>query len=245
MFILMEANLKTLRSTLLTTVAAVIATVGFSSTHAKAQANFRNSVYFGGEIGWLNDDYKIREYRQNEGFNYSVAQSKSNDDNAFLPGIFLGYRHMFNCYLLGFDLSAHINSTSAHVSFVDATTNITSHVHAHGHYNILPTLVFGKTWNDKWSLYMKAGFDIGQYHFRFYDTDGQSKRKHEKINRGVLGLGMEYALNRCWSVRGEYVYSFKNGRDYDVTAAARANNTYHTKVKVASSALKFGVFVKY
>lgn len=243
-----------------TVLVAATALVAVSSAHAEKK-NFRNGVYAGAEMGWLHEDHKYHE-RVSFLATKAVPGSSSKHSDAFLPGIFLGYRQFMNCYFVGFELSALINSSSTHSSFkaisegsfLSVPLTATVKQHFKGKYNIISALTFGRHFNDRVGIYGKIAYDFGQYNYRLREISPNgiltnSKKSHKDLNRLLLGVGTEYAINCLWSARLEYNYSFgTNKKNIKLNHTAGANtgiNDYRIKVKASSSALKVGMFAKF
>ncbi len=259
--------MKLLQKTALVAATAVV-TISGSITGAVAdKKNYRTGVYAGAEMGWLYEEHKYRERSTivpNPNLTPSTNKSSHKHSNSFLPGIFIGYRQFMNCYFVGLEIAAKINSSSTHAKFsqvvadgVDAGTEldtlISSH-HLRGRYNIMPALTFGKTFNERLAAYGKIGYDYGQYKYRITESVvglgvGNSKKSHKDFNRFFLGIGAEYAVSCLWSARLEYNYTFNcSSKKVKMSADAVGSggrNDYLTRLKVSSSALKVGMFAKF
>ena len=261
--------MKPIKTTLI--IAAAMASLTSTMTTAQANTkNFRTGVYAGAEMGWLHEEHKYREEATVlPPFNSAtIVSSTHKGSDSFLPGIFLGYRHslegFLDCHFIGFELNAQINSAKTNAKFSHddiqsdeeelvflATVN-TKH-HLRGNNNIKPSLVFGRHFNDKYGIYGKAGYDFGQYKYRLTEStesiDGitvNSKKSHKDFNHWFVGIGGEYAINCLWSARVEYQYTFNTNKKYvKMTANETSSDNYNTRLKISSSALKFGIFAKF
>lgn len=243
-----------------TTLVIAAATTALTSMTTTAQANtknFRSGVYAGAEMGWLYEEHKYSE-RNNPGQppltgNFVRSYKDNKNNSSFLAGLFLGYRHFFNCYFVGFELSAFINSSETHSKkFIVPLTNTTSKHQLEGRYNIIPAFVFGRTWADRYSLYGKIGYDYGQYRYKMteYSTTNVVRNKahsDKDFGRLLLGAGVEYAFNCRWSARMEYNFSLASDKKKMNMYATRTVglDSHVGSVKVASSALKVGVLAKF
>lgn len=102
--------MKLFQSTLIIASTAAFLTSTISTAQADKK-NFRSGVYAGAEIGWLYEEHKYSESRTGVLLTPTIINQRSHkNESSFLPGIFLGYRHFFNCYYLGFELSALIRA---------------------------------------------------------------------------------------------------------------------------------------
>lgn len=247
-----EVNLKATRTAL--AIGLISATL---ATDVEAKRNFRTGVYLGAEAGWLHDDVHFSEERTFIPVAApDLTQKSSKDSDSFLPGIVVGYRHFMDCLFMGIEFGAYWNLSEAKSKvFVDtvggAPGTANTKYKVEGDYNLIPRINFGRTFNDRWAVYGAVGVDFAQYDVKATETDPVTgartnhKSKDKRYYRFLIGAGAEYAINCLWSARLDWTWSFAKKQGISMRHGTTGINDYHAHVRIASSALKFGIFAKF
>ena len=153
------------------------------------------------------------------------AGHRNVDPKGFNGGILTGYNLQWCSILLSleteFDAFVLRRSATASHNYVDSEDDrsgftIVQSIETDWLYTLRPRL--GWTWNN-WLIYGTGGLAVTRlkYEEDFSDTTLARAREHGSFSRTktgwTAGAGVEYAFNRCWSIKAEYLYVDFNDTD--------------------------------
>lgn len=194
---------------------------------AKAQSSFSgdwSGFYLGGDLGHHRASSAVKTKVDSSG-NYftgtdpqqiaergdgSLAQDKTT------PAFRMGYLWQRNSFVFGVDASVsgrvidtQRSATAFYLTFPTAAFNIKQTVTANWSVNLRPRLGYAY---GNWLPYLATGLSVTRLGMstQFTDTafNANSSSSISQMKWGYsLGGGVEYALGKNWSLRGEYLYT--------------------------------------
>jgi len=161
--------------------------------------------YVGGHIGWGNHDGNMTAFTPFNGFAGFPVSGLSSD--GVIGGVQAGYNYQMGSIVVGLEGDFSVASLSARSNLSLPGTWWTSSANWFG--TLAPRV--GVTFGDA-LLYAKGGFAIAD--FEYTHLQGGNIIGASSTRTGwVIGAGIEYAINRNFSVKAEYNYmDFGNGR---------------------------------
>lgn len=161
-------------------------------------------------------------------------------------GIFGGYQKLYGSVLVGVEASANSLSfdearsrTVTYVSFPTAQFTLRQAVTADWQSTL--RLRLGHV-QENWIAYVTGGAAVAQVKVNTSFSDnaivaGSGRGANTETKLGwTLGLGGEYAMNKSWAIRGEYLYSDFGSVD---AKAAVTNPGFPGALSPLSSSVKF------
>ena len=151
------------------------------------------------------------------------------DGRGFSGGVHLGYNHVINSWVVG--VEADINATGIRGSISDGgdsadpadadPATLRSHVMWLGAVGPRIGYAVGNT-----LLYATGGLGFAGMRYKGTEDGGVGFRQNETRMGWAVGAGVEYALDKRWSVRADYRYFDLGRKNYPgVILASNGNET--------------------
>jgi opacity protein-like surface antigen len=241
-----------------------------TSAHAQtpATSNWSGS-YVGGSLGVANNvsDTKASTpigggssyFTSPDDVQIAGAGHGSFSQSRLSGGIFGGWQKLYGSALIGVEASANSlsfdESRSRTVTYTSApTAQFTLRQSATADWQGTLRLRLGYAQAD-WLAYVTGGAAVAQIKVKTSFSDdyvlgasGQGSNSETKVG-WILGAGGEYAMNKNWSIRGEYLYSDFGSVDAKAVVTnpffPSLSNTLSSSVKLKTQVLSIGMVYRF
>lgn len=182
--------------------------------------------YVGGQLGWAGS--KLSVSGENEGPGFKGAQNL----NSFLAGGFAGYDHQVGSLVLGVeaDANARVGDKTGVAPWLGGSAEGWKSESA---WDASLRLRLGMLVTNQTLVYATGGLAIANFKIRLNDAEGLLTE--DKIRTGwTIGAGVQHALTKNISLRGEYRYSdygSKSGQYYDGGKGGNSVEPFKSKAK--------------
>lgn len=231
---------------------------GVNCAQATDYGSFRwTGFYLGANAGytWSDADFSITPTGSWLAFPALITNIKNSTEGTlepkgFIGGVQAGFNQQHGSWLWGIEVD--LSTVRAEANLVGgpiAGTSITS-FSQHAELSWMATVRgrLGMTF-DRLLVYGTAGVAFGHWDVNMHMTSGPDAVFQESAVRTgwVVGGGLEYAFDRNWSLKGEYLYAkFGDLNGSSVFPPPNAPNfTHDHKVELSTQVLRAGLNFKF
>lgn len=180
----------------------------------------KDGIYLGGGLGY--DSYRLRQAIDVIGSNGTpIVATPAITANGLLGNVFFGYGQYFNWFYFGGEVFVKYSRTGSGfgLNVYDSDVSIRTSLGV----SLLP----GIKVTDTSLIYARVGYDRTRFKVNESGTLLGSDSRREWANGIDLGLGIETAIYRNFSLRGEYTYTSDSEFDTPFeTSYSPSNNEF-------------------
>jgi opacity protein-like surface antigen len=173
-----------------------------------------------------------------------LPYSASSGKNGFIGGVFFGGRYVFdNCWVAALELAGVIDmgEPKHYISFARGLRNF--RLKSERQYGIIPTLLVGRIFMNRFLGYFKAGPAFTRFSTTVWDVEANLWRRHREVQTGFApAIGLEYAVTSSMSARLEVGAEFYGKERHTYPLQFNTSITGTTKTHMYNA--QVGVVIK-
>lgn len=201
-----------------------------------------DGVYVGGQAGYTS--YRVHENQNYSNGTDTTRYTSNLSANGLEGGVVGGYGHYFNTVYVGGEAFGSVtNNTNTHTEInTNNSDNETTYTRFTPKNSYGIDFMPGYKVNDNTLTYLKLGFKHTNllYKTAINNNLGQQYSNNSTGSNGLrFGVGLETALHRNWSLRGEFTHT--NYTAFSTTARAFGIDTLRTRVSPSDNEFAVGV----